>query len=123
MKTDYQATYWVNHGRYQSLNSALRARLVPKEGEAETRHGEILRIASILYYDVHNNGGCNFKIRFDERRKLYSLVPATAKKATERFITVPPKNWMENGQYQLFLDLYMDWVIMYVSACEALEKL
>lgn len=33
--------------------------LVPPVGNADTYHGEVLRISSRLYYDYYNNGLCN----------------------------------------------------------------
>lgn len=52
-------TYWNHQGLHQKLYIKLMAELVPEAGDAETPHGEVLRLASNLYYDLYNNGGCN----------------------------------------------------------------
>lgn len=33
--------------------------LVPPNGKAETKDGELLRVVSNLYYEYYNNGNCN----------------------------------------------------------------
>jgi hypothetical protein len=120
---NYQPKYWNEKGRYQDLHKSLQEALVPREGEADTEHGEILRIASNLYYDIFNNGGCNFDVMRDDRINLFKLVPMGAKKITQQFIKSPPKGWGENGQYMQFLDLYINWVVTYVASCVEFEKL
>lgn len=52
-------TYWQNNGKHQAAYDELFAKLVPDQGKAETAHGEVLRLASNLYYELYNNGGCN----------------------------------------------------------------
>lgn len=51
--------YWEGTGRYQEQRDRLFALLVPKMGEAKTKHGETLRCAARIYYDIYNNYGWN----------------------------------------------------------------
>lgn len=53
-------TYWHSNGEYQGLYDRLYAMLVPEKGESDYPHGEFLRHGCNVYYDVYNNGGCNF---------------------------------------------------------------
>jgi hypothetical protein len=55
-------TYWGHAGRHQPDFDRLWAALVPAEGEAPTPHGELLRVAGRLNYDIYNNGGCNLDV-------------------------------------------------------------
>ena len=61
MQRDYENTYWNNKGLLQSLSTEL-GMLVPTEGEcrADRPKLERFREASNLYYDLYNNGGCNY---------------------------------------------------------------
>lgn len=52
-------TYWNEKGRYTALYDKLYAKLVPEEGNSSTIAGEMLRVASSVYYDIFNNGGGN----------------------------------------------------------------
>lgn len=52
-------SYWNHTGKYQEQYDRLWKELVPPEGNADTYHGEVLRICSRLYYDYYNNGLCN----------------------------------------------------------------
>lgn len=51
--------YWDQTGKYQVEYDRLYAKLVPRMGKAPTKRGELLRVASRLYYDIYNNGGGN----------------------------------------------------------------
>jgi hypothetical protein len=73
----YAKTYWSGKGEYQKLYDSLHKKLVPDNGEADTEAGELLRLASNIYHDVYNNGGCNFadkdggrRGQFDELREI-----------------------------------------------------
>jgi RecJ-like exonuclease len=52
-------SYWDETGYYQSIYDRLQSNLVPRQGEAETLHGELIRSISRLYYDFCNNGNIN----------------------------------------------------------------
>lgn len=120
-------TYWEGKGKYQKLYDKLYESLVPPNGECDTDNGEIIRIVSRLYYDIFNNGGWNFSAMKDWRIKLVRLSPPSMKKATERFVKLPPKDLWKNHEayknYVSFLDLYVDWAIMYVNYMENLKGL
>ena len=52
----YSPKYWNHQGNFQKELDTLWSKLVPSEGKAKTMHGELLRCATKLYYDVFNNG-------------------------------------------------------------------
>ena len=52
-------SYWNGNGTLQEAADRMHEELVPREGKAETVLGEGLRSICNLYYDLHNNGGCN----------------------------------------------------------------
>jgi hypothetical protein len=51
--------YWNKKGKYQTEYNTLFEKLVPVKGSSKTTNGELLRIASKLYYEFYNNGNCN----------------------------------------------------------------
>jgi len=52
-------TYWDENGAYQKELDKLYNKLVPMSGDAETVHGELVRVVNRLYYEYCNNGNCN----------------------------------------------------------------
>jgi hypothetical protein len=58
-KTD--AKFWDRTHELSPLQESLYDRLVPDSGEADTPHGELLRMICHLHYDIYNNGLCNDK--------------------------------------------------------------
>jgi len=52
-------TYWDDNGAYQKEHDKLFDQLVPAQGDAETVHGELVRVSGRLYYEYCNNGNCN----------------------------------------------------------------
>ena len=54
-----RASYWHSRGKYQADCERLTAKLIPHIGESLYTHGEVLRSASRLYYDLYNNGLIN----------------------------------------------------------------
>ena len=54
-----KASFWDESHPLSELQEELSTELVPAHGNAATAHGELLRCASSLYYDVYNNGFCN----------------------------------------------------------------
>lgn len=123
MKRTYEPKYWNHKGKYQKLYEELREKYVPKYGEAETEHGEIVRIVSRLYYDIYNNGAWNFGALEDERRWLVKHSPESLKAGTIRFITKPQKEMIGNQFYREFLDKYVDAAILWAASLERLSKL
>lgn len=126
-----EKTYWAGKGRCQDLYNYYRENIVPKEGEADTDQGEIIRIVSNVYYDINNNGACNFDVYKDQREKLVQLVPDYAKQAARRFVKKPPSGlWrkahfvgFDKEAYLNFLERFVDWAILYVQASFSLEEL
>ena len=56
------AQFWDGTHPLYALQEQLHAELVPPQGKANTPHGELLRCATNLYYDVYNNGFCNARV-------------------------------------------------------------
>lgn len=50
------ATYWNNNGKFQAEYHELFKKLIPGNGPASTRPGELLRAISKLYYRWFNDG-------------------------------------------------------------------
>ena len=51
--------YWREDSVNQDLDTKFWNELVPKSGEGDTIHGELLRCASRIYRDMYQNGGSN----------------------------------------------------------------
>ena len=62
MKYNINQTYWAGKGKNQRDFDLLYKKLVPKSGEADTNHGELLRSLARLNYDIYNNGACNLDV-------------------------------------------------------------
>ena len=62
--------YWQGEGKHQKELKELTDKLIPQSGEAETNHGELLRLYNRFAYDVYNNGLCNTDSLGDLFRKL-----------------------------------------------------
>lgn len=60
-KRDYSKTYWSGKGTYQVLADKI-SELIPAEGHCPPNVPalESYRLAANLYYDLYNNGGCNY---------------------------------------------------------------
>lgn len=122
--TEYHGTYWNRIGKYQKLFDNLYEELVPSQGNADSEAGEILRVVANLYYDINNNGGCNFDVKRPDRTWLMLNVPKYAEKATKRFIKQPHyTKWLYDIPYRKFLDKYMDWAIKYAEHLHKGESL
>ena len=59
LKTKHGNSYWNENGAYQKEYDELYEKLVPRSGEADTVHGEMIRAISRITYDYFNNGNCN----------------------------------------------------------------
>lgn len=56
--TKYTGSYWSDKGTYQEEYDLLE-KLMPSEGHAVDNDVDLVVMGSNIYYDVHNNGGCN----------------------------------------------------------------
>jgi hypothetical protein len=59
VETTYEPRYWGKNGRFQKQHDELWEKLIPDCGDADTTHGELLRVACRVYYEHYNNGRCN----------------------------------------------------------------
>lgn len=57
--TKYDGSYWSEKGKYQEEYELLET-LIPSEGHAKNIDVDLVVMGSNIYYEVHNNGGCNF---------------------------------------------------------------
>lgn len=115
MPKKYQPTYWSGKGKYHKLYDQLYGAFVPSMGEASNECGELIRCATNLYYDIYNNGACNFGNYESERKWLVRHMPSQLKNASRRFVHKPTYAERHDEKYQKFLDLYMDAVILHAD--------
>ncbi len=54
-------SYWGGNGAYQKEYDSLWDELVPRQDEAKTVHGELIRSLGRLQYEYCNNGNCNIR--------------------------------------------------------------
>lgn len=66
---NYENTYWCEKGKYQEQYDSIE-HLVPDRGESDDPAIELLRCMGNIYYDVYNNGGCNFDVLHKEIKHL-----------------------------------------------------
>lgn len=57
--------YWNSEGKYQEEADQLE-KLVPSEGHCQNNDVDLFRVASNIYYDILNNGGCNLNMDHHE---------------------------------------------------------
>jgi hypothetical protein len=67
--TDTPALYWNSTGAEQSAYNTLYGQLVPSSGMCETVEGELLRLASKIYYRHYNDGDVFTPASFDFLRQ------------------------------------------------------
>lgn len=58
-----KGAYWNNEGDYQEWYERIRKQYIPAQGSAKTLAAELVRSASNLYYDYHNNEWGNVKLK------------------------------------------------------------
>jgi len=75
-KEEEAPLYWgKTGGKYRLIHDAIDSALVPASGEADSKAGEIIRLADNVYYECFNNGGSFYGgQRGDEARKLARMV-------------------------------------------------
>jgi len=59
--TKYDGSYWSNKGKYQEEYELLET-LIPSKGHAEDNNVDLVAMGANIYYEVHNNGGCNLNV-------------------------------------------------------------
>ena len=59
LKIEQKDLYWNNKGKYSKEFDQLWKELVPSDGEAESKKGELVRCLGRLHYEYYNNGNCN----------------------------------------------------------------
>lgn len=109
-------TYWENNGKHQELYERLYEQLVPEIGDAATQEGQLLRYMSNLYYDLYNNGWCNWDV-YEEARLFiaYFLIKQNYKRPIKFLMDErdPPENpWKKYGQA---MEDLADFIILHVS--------
>jgi hypothetical protein len=125
----YEPRYWSSKGSFQKEYDEMYKRLVPPEGKAATKAGEILRTVSSIYYDQFNNGGWNLEGgRAQDVHGLLYLVPDEKRAEAIRFTT--PLSIMSDelseasfDSWLKELDTFVDWVIQYAAEIENKEGL
>ncbi len=104
-----EENYWNNRGRYQSLADKL-AELIPVMGEVENAEQrpelERFRLAQNYYYDIFNNGVCNYE---DAVFEMFRISPEDAED-------------YEDDEIFKITEPVMDWVILEAYAAEFTNK-
>lgn len=83
-------TYWFHNGKYQKELERLQKN-IPSFGPADCLRFEIFRIASKLYYDKYNNGGCNRDVLAKYGQFFYnqmSKIPSINKESLTQFCSL-----------------------------------
>ena len=106
-----EGSYWSHNGRFEDEANELAA-LVPASGSAETLRGEIMRAASKIYYDLHNNGFGNNWTGALDFLKQYADIPA---------VTYAELNTVAGGtvvgrsdHYSEIMEALLDHVVRYI---------
>ena len=90
-------TYWNHNGRYQVLADQLQER-VPDEGASDNPKIEALRVAGNVYYDLYNNGMCNWEIKKEEFETLLSVeLSKKGQKALLAILSILPSDGDTEG--------------------------
>lgn len=111
-----EETYWNNRGKYQKLYEQLFATLVPAEGEAPTRHGEIMRLTSLLYSEFHRGGA------YMGAQYAYPLL-TLIQQASGNVRAIGLANLLATGLISAEqLEEFADWVVLWVATQTAGES-
>lgn len=106
-------SYWSSNGKYQQKADILNE-MVPDMGESFDTRIETFRLASNVYYDIHNNGGDNIideGSRSDEYEKL------------NRFLNRDIKRYIEFKEEQLKEDDPEDDDRLFKKACAGCDQM
>lgn len=111
--------YWSSRGRYQAKADRL-ADLIPPMGEVENAEQrpelERFRLAQNYYYDIFNNGVCNYEAEVWE---MFRIAPED----TDDF-DYEDRALRHRGERRLFsrTEPVMDWIILEAYAAEFTNK-
>jgi hypothetical protein len=62
MNAKYQPSYWNQKGKYQKESNQIHEFYIPDYNCCNTISAELFRCIGRIYYDVYNNGGCNYVV-------------------------------------------------------------
>jgi len=65
-------TYWNHNGRYENIAEQLMEK-VPNKGRSDNTNIEAWRVAVNTYYDLYNNGMCNWEQKKDDFETLLTV--------------------------------------------------
>ena len=109
------AKYWNNEGKYEALYEKLRKALVPNEGQADTEHGEVLRVMGNLYYDHYNNGDWNDLNDLNSWR-LQKWAKEHATPDIQNRVGLWKSSSATDEDYDLVVDAVIEWVAKRVES-------
>lgn len=105
-------TYWNENGKHQEQIDELQS-LIPSWGMTENSYMNLLITASKVYYDVHNNGGCNLlDVYMDD---INAYIKPFAKEFTKLRFDVLPATLYRNLKNVDKLESFMDDLVVYLS--------
>ncbi|MEC3269816.1 MULTISPECIES: hypothetical protein [Bacillus cereus group] len=105
-------TYWNSNGKYQKELDNLRG-LMPGIGMTSNQYMNLYITASKVYYDVHNNGGCNLADCYDKKIRDY-IMPFSDDIKSLR-LNVQMKTLIKNFENEKKLEAFMDEIILYLQ--------
>lgn len=109
---DMTNTYWNNEGKHQEAVERLNEQ-APSWGMTDNKFMNLFIVASTVYYDVYNNGGCNLKDSFSERVETY-LLPFEGELKSLR-LNVKMETLFRNFKNSDKLERFLDEVVLYLQ--------
>jgi len=104
--------YWNRDGKYQEEADRLNA-LMPSWGMTDNQYMNLFILASKVYYDVYNNGGCNLKDNYPQKIEDY-LLPFASELKSFRLDT-KMDTLIRNFKNKKKLEAFLDEVFMYLQ--------
>lgn len=104
--------YWNESGKYQSEVERI-SNLKPSWGRTDNAYMNLYLVATNLYYDVYNNGGCNIKDCYAKDIDTYVKPFANEIKAINFDVTL--NTIYRNLKNEEKLERFIDEVIEFIS--------
>lgn len=84
-------SYWNNDGPHQKEYELIWDNHIPNRGQAEDYRAEAVNLISGVYYDLYNNGMCNWNPnKKHSMQTLVGIVPPEIKEKVKRVLAIIP---------------------------------
>jgi len=104
-------TYWNGNGKHEDLNKKFDG-VIPSWGMTTNPYVNLFIVASSVYYDVYNNGGCNLDVIYKNIEQY--IKPFDEELKTFRF-NVQPQTLFRNLKNVEKLELFLDEVLLFLD--------